>query len=516
MNSDRQIKLGAILAYMQIALSAIIALTYTPFMLSILGQSEYGLYNTVSSTISSLSILSLGFGSCYIRFFSRYKAENDVEGIKSFNGMFMLIFLVIGVVALGCGLFISNNLSIVFDQGLTSSEFETAKKLMVLLSVSLAITFPCSVFTSIITANERFVFQKIIVLIRQVVSPLICIPLLLMGYASIGLVVSSVCIGIIMDFINAYFCFVKLQTKFNFRKFNWNILKEMWIYSSFIAINLIVDQINWNIDKLLLARFVGTASVAVYSVGYILFMQYLSFSTAVSSVFTPKIHGIWNNISYTTEEKNDILTNLFVKVGRIQFIILLLICSGLIFFGKQFILLWAGTGYENAYYIVVLLSVFGIISSSQNLGIEIQRAQNKHKFRSIVYFVMAILNLILSIYLCQIWGEVGSAIGTALSFLIANIIIMNIYYKKAIKLDVGKYWKVILKVVVSALPAFICGVLICKYLDTTSLLLMLVGICIYSVVYLLSILILNLNKDERSLIVQGIIGAINKVRKNKN
>ena len=71
-----QLKAGVILSYLQMALNIIIGLAYTPIMIRTLGQSEYGLYNTISSTISMLSILSLGFNSGYIRYYAKYKKEN--------------------------------------------------------------------------------------------------------------------------------------------------------------------------------------------------------------------------------------------------------------------------------------------------------------------------------------------------------------------------------------------------------------------------------------------------------
>lgn len=499
--SGKQIALGAILSYVQIALGAIITLFYTPFIIRVLGQSEYGLYNTVSSVVSSLSILSLGFGSCYVRFFSQYKSESKEKEIQVLNGMFMTIFIVIGLVALGCGLFLSMNLQIVFKDGLTSMELITAKKLMILLTVNLAISFPCSVFTSIITANEQFIFQKLVLLIKQVASPLICIPMLLMGYASVGIVITTVAVYLMMDFCNGLFCIVKLKTRFQFGHFDLKVFKNMAVYSGFIAINMIVDQINLNIDKFLLGRYRGTTSVAVYSAGYTLYHYYMIFSTSISNVFIPRIHHIWNETKSSLEDKNKRLSLLFAKVGRIQFVILLLVCSGIVLFGKQFIKIWAGVGYDNAYYVLVLLAISAIVPLTQNIGIEIQRAQNKHQFRAILYAFMAVVNLVLSIFLCQLYGEIGSAIGTAISFIIANTILMNIFYYKVLNIDISLYWKSCIRCLISALPACGIGFAYCKTVNTYKASYMLMGIGIYSVAYLLCIFLLSCNKDEKKSVI---------------
>lgn len=505
-NHRKQITIGAILSYVYIAIGAAITLLYTPFMIRILGKSEYGLYNTVASVISSLSILSLGFGSGYIRFFSRFKAENRDDDIAKLNGMFLTIFSVIGIIAFICGIFLSNHLDMVFDTGLTSQELQTAKVLMIMLTINLTISFPASVFTSIITSQEQFIFQKIIILVRQVVSPLVCIPLLLMGYGSVGMVASTVVISLIVDTVNIGFCIFKLKTRFRFHNLPGAVFKELAIYSGFIAINMIVDQINLNIDKILLGRFCGTESVAVYSAGYTLYNYYHLFSTSISNVFTPRIHYIWSNMETTEKEKNRKLSMLFAEVGRIQFIILWLVCSGLILFGRQFIRLWAGNGYENAYYVVLLLAISAIVPLSQNIGIEIQRAKNKHQFRSLIYLFMAFINLGLSIYLCQIYAEIGSAIGTAVSFVVANTIIMNLFYSYALGLTISEYWKRCIKIVISTIPAIIVGVFFCVTVNTFNLFPMLIGIVGYGLAYLICIYIAVLSRKEKKLIVQKICG----------
>lgn len=509
MNSN-QIKLGAVLSYVQIAAGAIITLLYTPFIIRTLGQSEYGLYNTVSSVVSSLSILSLGFGSSYVRFYTRYKTQGKENEVAGLNGMFMTIFLVIGAIALVCGTFLSFNLHYVFADGLTEQELVIAKRLMMLLTLNLAISFPSSVFTSIITANEQFIFQKLLNLGKQVVSPLVCIPLLLMGFGSTGMVVSMVTIYLLVDLSNALFCVKKLRTRFSFGSFDWSVFKELAVYSVFIAINMIVDQINLSLDKILLGRYCGTSSVAVYSAGYTLYHYFQVFSTSISNVFTPRIHQIWNNSGKTTVQKDADLTKLFVQVGRIQFMILLLVCSGLVFFGRQFIRIWAGPTYGNAYWIVLLLSISSIVPLSQNVGIEIQRTKNKHQFRSLVYLGMALINLVLSVILCQKYGEIGSAVGTAISFIFANTIIMNIYYDKALHIDVFQYWKMLARTVAAEIPAYVFGFVLCSIMDTSKIIPMLMGIVLYSLVYAACMFLFGCGKEERNAVLQKVRRVVQK------
>src|SRR5690625_694668 len=215
----------------------------------------------------------------------------------------------------------------------------------------------------------------------------------------------------------------KLKMHFSFKKFDIKLMKEMTVFSSFIFVNMIIDQINWNLDKFILGRFHGTVSVAVYGLAAQLNTYYKQLSTAVSNVFIPRVHRIVSKGNPDTE-----LTHLFTRIGRIQFIVLSLIASGIVFFGRPFINFWAGSEYDGSYGVALLLILPITIPLIQNIGIEIQRAKNMHRFRSIVYFFIAVLNLIVTIPLSSRYGAIGAATGTALSLLLGNGLLMNWYY----------------------------------------------------------------------------------------
>lgn len=501
-----QIKAGAILSYIQLALTIVVELLYTPIMIKCLGKSEYGLYNTVASTISMLSILSLGFNSSYIKFYAKYKKENDESGINSLNGIFLSIFIVIGLVALACGLFLTRHLDIVFANGLNEIEYNIAEKLMLLLTINLAISFPMGVFSNIISANEKFIYLKLVGMLKTIAGPMVTIPLLLMGYRSIAIVVVTILISLIADVLYIYYVFDRLRCRFTFTTYDKKLYCEMFVYTSFIAINIVVDQINLNVDNVILGRFRGTTEVAVYAVGYTLYRSYVRFSQAISGVFTPRIHTIVNS-AYNNQQLKKELTDLFVRVGRIQFFILSLIALGFIFFGKPFIAIWAGNGYEISYYVALMLIIPGTIPLIQNLGIEIQRAQNLHRFRSIAYLFMAVINIVLSWFLAQKWGAIGSTIGTAISFIVANGLIMNTYYHKRCNIDTIVFWKAILNLSKAMLLPICFGIFYNVLFEISSLYSMMVGILFFTIVYIISIWILGMNNTEKDLIIKLLIKA---------
>ena len=128
-----QLKVGVILTYIGMVIQNLISIIYTPIMLRILGQNEYGLFSLVSSVVAYLGLLSFGFGSAFIRYYSKYKAKNDEEGMARVNGMFMMIFCGISVLSVLAGSILILNIDSIFKHGLSVQEINTARILMIFI-----------------------------------------------------------------------------------------------------------------------------------------------------------------------------------------------------------------------------------------------------------------------------------------------------------------------------------------------------------------------------------------------
>lgn len=497
--SINQRKAGVILSYFSQAIQILSGLIYTPIMLRILGKSEYGLYQLVYSVVSNLSLLSFGFTASYMRFYSRAKTQNNKEEVGRLNGMFMVIFAVISGVCILCGMVMIANIEMIFGDGLIKEEYETAKILMAFMVLNLALTFPNSVFDAFISAHEQFCFQKLVTVLQNLINPFIVLPLLLMGYGSIGMVCVTTFLTVTKLIINIWYSLQKLHMFFIFSGFQFGLLKEMWIFTFFLFLNQIIDQINWSVDKFLLGRLSGTTAVAIYGLGAQINTMYLQFSTSISNVFVPRV----NKIVATSNDSIE-LTTLFTKVGRVQFIILSLILSGFIFFGKPFMIFWGGEGYDNSYYVALLLIVPVTVPLIQNLGIEIQRAKNMHKARSIVYFFIAIANTIISIPLIKTFGSIGAATGTTISLVAGNILFMNWYYQNRIGLDIIFFWKNIIGFVPALIIPCVLGIGINIAFQIDNMIKMSILIIIYVVVFCVSMYFLGMNKEEKQMVIEPI------------
>lgn len=494
-DSSRQRSVGVILSYIDMALQIVISLVYTPIMLSLLGQSEYGLYSLSSSTIAYLSLITLGIGGAYIRFHMRYKVAGNEKGIRELNGMYFLFYLVAGVVALLAGSVVVGNTQNIF-KALTVDEIATTRVLMALLIFNLVVSFPASLFNAYITCNERFILQRALNILRHLTSPLLVLPVLILGYGSMGYVLVTVAVNMAFELINVLYAVGKLKMRFSFRGFHFGLFKEVAVFSFFLLLNQIIDQVNGNVGNLLLGIYQGSVAVAIYGVANQIKGYFFTFSTVISSVYEPKINNMVASGSSCEE-----ITKLMTRVGRYQFIIMSLVLSGLIFFGHAFVILWAGESYSNAYYIILLLCCPVIIPLIQNTGLAIQQAMNKHQVRSVAYAIMALVNVLISIPLIKTYSYMGAAVGTCISYIACNIIFMNIYYHKGLGLDMVYFWKQIAKFIPSLMAPVAFGIVLtlCD-VDMLSWTRLIACIASYCVIYAISMYLIGLNHEEKDVV----------------
>ena len=502
-----QRKIGAILSYVVIALNMVVGLAYTPFLIRSLGQSEYGLYSIVYTVISYLTVMDMGFGNSIIIYTARYINQGDKEKQDKLHGMFFLIYCVIGVIATIIGIILFFNVDTLFGNTMTIEELSKARVMMLILTFNLAITFPLSIFGNIMVAHEKFVLGKSVKILQILLQPMMMIPLLLLGYKAIAMVIVVTITNIICLLLNTFICIKNLNVRLKFKGFDFTLLKEIFAYSFFIFLNQIIDKANWSLGQFLLGSLVGTVATAIYAVSSQLNNMYMNFSTAISNVMLPKITKMEDR-----KASNKEFTDVFVKTGRIQYLLMALIITGFVLFGKAFINWWAGPGYEDSYLIACILMIPATIPLIQNIGLSILQAKNLYKYRTIIFFGIAILNVVMSIPLTKIYGGIGTAIGTAVSLILGQCIILNIYYHKKVGINMIEFWKNILRMSIPIVFVALFGIGLNILIVSNSILILALKIILYSIVYVLIMWFFGMDNYEKDLIRKPFNKIIAKIK----
>lgn len=497
-NSSSQIRLGTVLSYINLAVGNIIPIFYTPVMLEMLGQSEYGLYTLAHSVVGYLSLLSFGIGGTIVRYLARSRAENNKSEEARIFGLFIKIYSILAVLVLIVGGLVASEVEFFFKKSITAADIEKMRRLVLMMTLNTAITFPTSVFSSVIIANEQFVFNKLISMLSTVLAPCLNIILLYCGFGSIGMTFSSTILTVVTFVGDLIYCCAVIGLKPCFQKTSVGILREIIQFSAFVFLGELVNMLYWATDKVLLGAMVGTEAVAVYNVGATFNSVMQSLGTGVGSLFTPRV------VINAVQGDNAYLDELFHKIGRIQFYIISLILTGFAVFGRQFIELWVGSEYREAYTVALLVMIPLGIPLIQSIALQIITAKNKHQFRAILFLLVAVLNIIGTILLIPSMGIIGAALATCIAYLIGPVFIMNWYYLKKIGIDIKGFWINILKISPVSLLLLVGGLSITGYVSLDSWSALFTGIVIYTLLYCILNWRFSMNTYEKEIFLKPL------------
>ena len=489
-------KRAAVISYITILFNLLYGIGMTPFIIRCFGQSEYGVYTLCTSIVYYLNLFQFGFSTTYLRYYIKFTSEGKKQKAEELNGMFLIVFGALSGMLAVIGAVLVLNADTVFGSKITASEYALVRPLLILVFVNMVITTIGVPFQALLTAYEKFVFQKGLALLESIFKTVALIMLLLAGYRSVMIVTVTTTLSIITLLCNLVFVLCRLRIRFRFTCFDSTLFTEMTRFSFFVFLQSVMDMLNWQVDKFLLARFWGSTEIAVYSVGAQFNQIFISLSSTLTSLYVPRANRM------VAEKRSDAeLSNLVIRLGRVQFMIVTFIFSAFVFFGKPFIVnIFAGPGYENAYYVALLLIAPMALPMSMDLWYHIARAEEKHKTSTTVFALVALLNTLISIPLCRRYAEIGAALGTFIGMFVANNVFQIWYAQHVLHLDMKRWAKNLLHICPAMILPCIVGAGILLWVPIESLWTFLLWAVVYTLVTVASLWRFAMNETEKDLL----------------
>lgn len=492
---SENIKFGVILSYVGMGVSIIGALFISNKVLNYIGDYNYGLYSFVNSITTWLTVVSSALTASFLRYASLDANQNNGD-ISKTNTIYYKILSLIGIAVFVIG-FSVLGLLYVSGSNIGKYDWEDSQLMYILFALSIVnigLTMPTSIFSLYINYKRQFVFARILTIVTTIINFAGQFFIAYFSRSIIAIAMFTIAITLLTFFCNAYFC--RTALKINFAevalKDNKGLLHSIFVFSGILLFNSIVDQINSNVDKTLLGIFAVPEDVTIYQMAQQLTMYLTTMSVSVSGVFAPTIHELV--VKNDTEKIN----NLYLKISKIQSIILCCVTFGFLACGKNFIIWWIGEKRVMSYYVATVLMLLNIGPLTLNSSIEIQRAKNKHLFRAIVYFALAIANIVLSGIFLYIFEEKYAVFaclaGTVITTICSHWISMNVYNKRVIGLPIGTYLLTMFQYIAVGMLGYLavlgCNELFIAQIKSIIFKYLLQGF-IFIVVYLLFIVLIN-------------------------
>jgi len=495
--SNKQIKIGAIISYTAIFINVITSLIYLPWMTQKIGQANYGLY-TLANSFVSMFLIDFGLSSAIARFLAKYRAEKNINKENIVFAAVTKLYLVID-----CGIFIILIIAYLFldliYKGLTPDEIQIFKQLYVVVAVFSIISFPCMSLNGIMTAHEKFIEAKICDLGQKLVSILLMIIALCNNLGVVAVVTANAVSGVLFIIVKIFLVNRNTKVRFDFLLKDKKVTKEILSFSIWTAISSICQRFYFSFAPTILGIVSNSHEIAVFSPANALEGYFYMFAAAVNGLFLAKISR------YIAEDKEDRIYSLMVKIGRYQLFVMGLIFIGYICIGHEFIIQWMGKDYEKAYYCGIFLFIPDLLGFTQQIGNTTIIAKNKVKPSAIGYLISTIVCVILSFYLSRIWGSIGASIAIAVGYFIAFLNANRIYYKY-LNIPIFDFFKECFGTfIVPDVLSIIIGIFIQRNIIIKGWLGIGVKGFLLTLVYFILTLCFSLNTDERSIMRKIVV-----------
>lgn len=430
--SSKELYWGVTLSYMTTFVSLGVSLLLTPIIIRLLGQSDYGLYESIGSFVNYLAVLDLGFGAVVTRYTAKYQQEGDFEARDKFLYTCRNIYLVLCGIILALGACLYVFLDDAFGKSFTPEELSRAKLLYVIVLFTTAISIFSQVYKGLLNGVQLFIWPRIIQLIKAVLSKVVSIVILYWGANSVGFTA----VILVFEIVSCILLMYKAHQTVTFvrNRMPKKQLFEILTFTSYLFVLAIVGQIYWQIDKLVLGMILGTISVAIYSAALNIENILRNVSSSIKDVLIPKAAQITEEQIKTTT----LTTDFMIKSGRIILMVYGLMVIGITVLGEKFIYLWLGEDYVSATPLLWILGYSTLLPTVLLPGEELCKTFNRHGPLTLIYLLVSILNIVLTVVMVKSMGLYGAAYSTAIGLIVGNVIVSLAYFKKVLNINVTK------------------------------------------------------------------------------
>ena len=424
---------GTIMSYIAIIINFIAALVYTPWMISKIGQGNYGLYILATSLISLLSV-DFGLSSATTRFITKYLAEDDQKSINDFVGLVYKLYFLISIILLIVLVIIYFFIGDLYV-GLNTSELSIFKVIFIIISIYTVISFPFITVDGILSAYEEFAKLKLCEIFNKLFTIFLIVLALLFNGGVIELVLVNAFVGVITICAKVIIIKRVIPIKVNMKYKDLHMFKKIFSFSFWVTLSSIFQRLIFNVTPSILGIVSNSIQMSLFGTASSLESYSFTFSNAIGTMFLPKVSRIIANDSSQKE-----IGELSIKVGRLQFYIIALIFIGFLLVGYDFVILWLGQDFSTVYICAILLILPCVFHTPQKIQQTVLIAKNYVKYESIAYFTMGIVNVILSFIFANYWGAIGASLSIFIAYIIRTVI-LNIIYVKKLKLDLFSFFK---------------------------------------------------------------------------
>lgn len=430
--SSQQIKKATFVSYVAIAVNIITGLLFTPWLIHQLGDGDYGIYS-IGSSIITLLIMDFGISEAVAKYVAQYRTEGKEEKVNELLSLVTKIYLILALAFLVIFTILYFFLENIYT-GLTTEELVKLKNVYIIVAIYNVFAFAFTPLSGIMLAYEHLVSLKLCDIISRLSTIAITIFAIINGLGLYSAVMANAIAGVIVIAYKLYVVQTNHRFKIHISYHNRDLLRKIFAFSVWVALLVITQRCIYTITPSILGALSSSGEVTLFSVSSALEGYAYSFGSVIGTLFLAKITRQLEAGDYAG------FNRLIINTGKIQFLLCMLIFSGFICAGADFIHIWMGEGYESNYIMTIILLIPGIITwpfMTAGVGLTVV---NMVKEPALVNLATAFINIFMECLLVGKYGALGATISIAIANSFKGIAIIWIY-RKSLPIQIRRFIK---------------------------------------------------------------------------
>jgi len=425
--------------------SAVVSFFLGPYILGKLGATSYGIWALIGSLVGYFGLLDLGVRSAVTKFISSYHSAADHDSASNIKSAALLAFTIAGLLAIIVGVGISLFVERIFS--IPPGSEQVARVAIVIMAVNIAVALITGVYGGVLTARHRFDLSNAINVIGVTVrSTAIVIALEtsqritkthqadqgILILAAIQLLSSVIQLRLAQ--ILSRKAYREAETSVR-RAFSLESLKKIFSFGLLSSAIHVFAAIAHNSALILIGALLPVAMVTYYAIAESLAEYTRQLLSGISHTVMPMV-GSMEGAGQIENVKR-----VLVHGTRYASLVVLPIIATFIVRGESFISLWMGAEYgklSGQILTVVSVSLWAMIGyqicTTTMIGL------GKHRGMVPIFAFEAVTSVVLSIFLIQKIGVLGSAWGILVPRLVVALVMSVAYAKKVLNISIGEYY----------------------------------------------------------------------------
>lgn len=413
-----RVVLNAVASYAKFAISMVVVLLLTPFIIRSIGLEAFGLWSLVISTVGFFGLLDLGFGAGVVKIVAECRGSGDLERRNRVLSTLLPVYLSLALIAVLGLVVLSFAFPLIFTVPMESHS--TALVLIWLLaSRSVVLALPLGIFRGVLFGEQRIYAVNAIEAGSVILYGIGAWFVLSNGYGVLALAVVNLAAmlveyGAYTGLAYALVPGLRISPALADRR----IFSELARFSASTFVINVAALVLLRTDPIIVTFFLPLSAVAVYAIAlkiseytHLLSKQFIN----ILAPFVAELHG---------SKESDKIRFVLINCTKYALAGALILSVPIWAFAREIVVLWVGPTFVDAAPVLILLTMAMAIAVPQMVASNVLVMTGRQSSTARAATLSVILNVVLSVALVRPLGLIGVALGTLLTTIIVDVFVV--------------------------------------------------------------------------------------------